>query len=75
MIYLSYDLMRQCTWASCEGKGHIRIDDKSAAQIPGIIDGLCDVGVVVKEPHCQPRVKVEYSDQAWNDLLRIGELE
>jgi hypothetical protein len=85
MIYLGYDGMEQAVFAEHMGE-FIKIKDRDNPRISEVIDGLCavseriepekpitegNVSVVIREIWTH---RVEYSDQAWADLLEIGEL-
>jgi len=74
-IELSYDIVRQCYWAACEGKGHIRIEDRVVCQNKDLFDFLCGMGEKVESTDINPpHYLVEYSDTIWDNLLSIGEL-
>ena len=88
MIYLGYDIMRQVCIARYQDATIVCEDSDRAAEI---LNGLCDVaedlpraqdaqgevdGVEVVIVSHTPWMKaVQYSDQAWNDLLSVGVIQ
>jgi hypothetical protein len=86
MIYMGYDLVNQGCLFSCE-RGNVFIGDEKASHPPAdaVINGLMDVSeevdnyvkrrdqgieVIVTTPFTR---RVQFSEQAWSDLLRVGE--
>jgi len=89
MIYLGYDPIRQGTWARHEDK-RIFVAHRDDRRIGEVLGGLHNVSTPISlaDPMAFDvdgveiyinidlgwQCTVDYSDQAWNDLLEIGEL-